>query len=141
MTTLKVNKVDITALEIAAIKADLGLDKVSNLPQTAYATADHRHPPGQVLAPVVLTGNTALTELLHGNRPLELASDVAVTLTLPATATPGSTFFGINQGAGALSIVLDGGGKVIGHSMLPATIDQYSAFEVRFTTAGFRRVA
>jgi hypothetical protein len=96
---------------------------------------------GGVLTPVVLTGNTTLTEASHGNREIEVNSASPVTLTLPATATAGTRFFGTNMGAGAVSIVLDGGGAIPRNALLPATLDQFSAFEVKRQTASFVRVA
>lgn len=94
-----------------------------------------RQPPGAITTSTTLVRNT------HANMPLEVSSATAITLTLPATATVGDRFFGINQGTGAVSIVLNGGGAVTGNALLPATLDQYSPFEVWFTSAGFRRVA
>lgn len=91
--------------------------------------------------PVALTASTTLVEATHANRDLNTTSATAVTHTLPATATTGAKFYGTNLGAGALSIVLDGGGAVPRNALLPPTIDQYSAWEVRRHASGYVRVA
>lgn len=90
-----------------------------------------------------LTTNTSLVRNTHANIMLEVNNSIATTLTLPTTATivVGDRFFGINQGAGVVSVVLNGGGAITGNALLPATIDQYSPFEVWYTNSGFRRVA
>lgn len=92
-------------------------------------------------APVALTASTTLTEAAHANRELNSTAAAAITFTLPATAATGAKFFGTNLGAGALSVVLDGGGAVPSNALLPPTIDQFSAWEVRRHETGYVRVA
>lgn len=92
-------------------------------------------------APVALTASTVLTEAAHANRELNSTAAAAITFTLPATAATGAKFSGTNLGAGALSVVLDGGGAVPRNALLPPTIDQFSAWEVRRHATGFVRVA
>ena len=94
-------------------------------------------------AVAVITTNTNLVRNAHANIMLEVNNSTATTLTLPSTSTVfiGDRFFGINQGVGSVSVVLNGGGVITGNALLPATIDQYSPFEVWYTNAGFRRVA
>jgi len=89
------------------------------------------------------TTNTTLIRNNHANIMLEVNSANPVTLTLPTTSTVvvGDRFFGINQGAGVVSVVLNGGGAIVGNAILPATLDQYSPFEVWYTSLGYRRVA
>jgi len=96
---------------------------------------------GGSAAPVALTASTTLTEASHANRDINTTAAAAVTHTLPATATTGARFYGTNLGAGVLSIVLDGGGAVPRNALLPTTIDQYSAWEVRRTATGYVRIA
>ncbi len=91
--------------------------------------------------PVALAANTNLTEALHAGRDLFVTSGTPVTLFLPPTAATGARFFGVNLGAGAVSIVLSGGGAIPANALLPATIDQFSAFEVKRHAGGFVRVA
>lgn len=96
---------------------------------------------GGAAAPVALTASTTLTEAAHANRDLNSTAAAAITFTLPATAATGAKFFGTNLGAGTLSVVLDGGGAVPSNALLPPTIDQFSAWEVRRHASGYVRVA
>ena len=92
-------------------------------------------------SPVDLTASTTLTEIGHANRDINTTSATSVTHTLPPTVATGTKFFGTNLGAGALTIVLDGGGAVPRNSLLPPTVDQYSAWEIRRHATGYVRVA
>ncbi len=96
---------------------------------------------GGAATPVALAASTTLTEAAHAGRSLFVTSASAVTLTLPSTAATGARFYGVNLGAGAVSIVLSGGGAIPANALLPATIDQFSAFEVQRHAGGFVRVA
>lgn len=96
---------------------------------------------GGYLPPVAVSVSTSLTEVDHANRDINTTAAGAVTFTLPATATTGAKFFGTNLGAGALSVVLNGGGAVPRNALLPPTIDQFSAWEIRRHATGFVRVA
>lgn len=93
------------------------------------------------LPPVEITASTVLTEVAHANRQLHVISGTPVTLTLPSTATTGARFFGVNLGAGAVSVVKSGGVHVPANAILPSTIDQFSAFEVWKTSSDYVRIA
>ena len=92
-------------------------------------------------APVALTASTTLTVAAHANRDINTTAAGAITLTLPAAATTGTKFYGTNLGAGGLTVTLDGGGAVPRNALLPPTIDQFSAWEIRRHATGFVRVA
>lgn len=106
-----------------------------------FRDLDARVSSGGGSAPVALTASTPLTVADHANRDINTTAASAITLTLPATAPTGTKFFGTNLGAGALTVVLDGGGAVPRNALLPPTVDQYSAWEVRRHASGFVRVA
>ena len=92
-------------------------------------------------APVALSASTTLTEASHANRSLDSTAAGAISFTLPATAPTGTKFFGTNLGAGALTLLLNGGGAVPRNALLPPTVDQFSAWEVRRHANGWVQVA
>lgn len=92
-------------------------------------------------APVSITLSTTLTSLAHANRRLEVSSGSPINIDMPAAPTAGSKYFGINLGAGAITLRTNGGGVLAGDPLLPLTVAQYSPFEVWYTSIGFIRVA
>lgn len=91
--------------------------------------------------PVLLTASTVLTSASHANRRLQVTSASPVNIDMPASPVAGEKYFGINMGAGAITLRNNGGSAIAGDAALPATVTQYSPFEVWYTTTGFVRVA
>lgn len=110
-----------TGAQIAQIKADLGI----------YADG----------LPLALTGSTGLTAAAHANRRLEVSSPSPVNIDMPASPATGDRYFGVNLGAGAITLRTSAGGGLTGDASLPTTVTQYSPFEVWFTAGGYVRVA
>ena len=98
---------------------------------------------GSAPSPVTLTGSTSLTEASHANRDLFVNSGSAVTLTLPLFAsTPiGTKFYGVNEGAGAISFATSGGNVLQADAILPSTVAQWNAFEIRRGSTAWVRIA
>jgi hypothetical protein len=91
-------------------------------------------------SPIVLTVSTGLTTATHANRRLEVNSATAVNIDMPASPNTGDKYYGINLGAGLITLRTSVGGALTGNALLPATIDQYSPFEVWNTATGLIRV-
>jgi hypothetical protein len=108
-----------------------------NVAITAQNRADHweTFEPGQEI-----TASTALTWPAVAGQYLVVNSASAVTLTPPNDAgiPLGYGIKGLNRGAGAIGFA---GTGIVANAILPATVDQYSAFELRRITGGWVRVA
>jgi hypothetical protein len=93
--------------------------------------------------PPPLTTSQVLTRAAHANVNIEIASATAINIDVPdpTTCTVGDEFRGINNGAGALTLRTHLGGALTGNAILPATLSQYDGWLVRYTSAGFRRLA
>jgi hypothetical protein len=92
-------------------------------------------------AQVLLTGSTVLTSASHANRRIQMNSASATNIDMPASPVTGERYFGINLGAGLLTLRTNAGAALTGNALLPATVDQYSPWEVWYTSSGFIRVA
>ena len=76
-----------------------------------------------------ITASGALTWLGVAGRYIWVRSASPVSLDVPAGTIPDAAVIkGTNRGAGALTFT----GAVVAHAVLPATIDQNSAFELRW---------
>lgn len=94
---------------------------------SAFTVGD---PNEALVTPVTLTGATSVTRLLHANRDIFCNSASPFTITIPATGfNPGDYIYGVNRGAGAVSIA-GSGHTIAAHADVPATVDQYAGFSV-----------
>lgn len=135
------------ALPIAADNDVLPIVDVSDTTEAATGTTKKvsRDKLLSPLAPVVLTGSTTLTQA-HVNRQLIVNSPTGVTLTIALESANGpiggDEIYGVNIGAGVITLAVQATGTLNANALLPATIDQYSAFSaVRVATNSFVRLA
>lgn len=109
----------------------------ANVPITAQNRADHweTFEPGQEI-----TASTALTWPAMAGQYLVVNSASAVALAMPndAAIPMGYAQKGLSRGAGAVSFT---GAGIVANAILPATVDQFSAFELRRIPNGWVRVA
>jgi len=112
---------------VARITSAFGVTaKGSNLANTEVDTNMYLVSRGLGLDPVTLTGATTLTSAAHEGRQLifNSASPFTVTIALEAAGGPttlGSRYYGVNIGAGAVTVAISGGGTLTGIS---ATVAQ-----------------
>lgn len=89
-----------------------------------------------------ITGSRTLTATEIANHYVTVTSATAVTIAVPAVPAAGTvhTLQGMNLGAGAVSFSVSSG-QILMNSILPTTVDQYSPFELRYVSGGWKRVA
>ena len=105
----------------------------------AAPTAAHRAQLAVLMGTAIsITANTNLTVEAHAGGTIVVNSSTSVTLGLPSSADPGTSFKGINIGAGAVSFT---GSGIVQHAVLPATVEQYAPFELVRSSGGWVRVA
>lgn len=89
---------------------------------------------GLGLDPVTLNVATTLISANHEGREIICNNATAFTLTIPIDFTSntavGSRFYGTNIGVGAVTIANAANVILVGDATLPATITQYSSFDV-----------
>lgn len=107
----------------------------------ALAPADRADFWGSFEPAATITASSTLAWPAVAGQYLIVNSATATTQTLPNDAgiPLGTPIKGVNIGAGAVSFA--GGGTISANAILPATVDQFSAFELRRITGGWVRVA
>jgi hypothetical protein len=109
----------------------------ANVAMTPQNLADHWE---TFEAGAEITANTALAWPAMAGQYLIVNSATPVALGFPndAAIPLGYAQKGLSRGAGAVSFT---GTGIVANAILPATVDQYSAFELRRIPNGWVRVA
>jgi hypothetical protein len=88
---------------------------------------------GNLPVPGRITASTTLSRAVHANLEQVIKSATPVTLTVANTGyIDGDTLYGVNRGAGDVTIVGEGGFTIEKHPDLPAAVEQSQGFSLRF---------